>query len=80
MLVYVYFMNTSSILQHKNEKKKRGRPPLIDDEGNGMLSLNIRIPVVLKHRVDEWRRGQPDIPGRAESIRRLLERALQCQD
>ena len=27
-------------------------------------------------RVDEWRRGQPDIPSRAEAFRRLLEVGL----
>jgi hypothetical protein len=27
-------------------------------------------------QVDEWRRAQPDIPGRAEAIRRLVEIAL----
>lgn len=27
-------------------------------------------------RVDEWRRAQPDIPARAEAIRRLVEAGL----
>lgn len=27
-------------------------------------------------RVDEWRRNQPDIPPRAEAIRRLADEAL----
>jgi hypothetical protein len=27
-------------------------------------------------KVDNWRRQQPDIPGRAEAIRRLVEQAL----
>lgn len=27
-------------------------------------------------RVDEWRRVQPDIPARAEAIRRLVETGL----
>jgi len=27
-------------------------------------------------RIDDWRREQPDIPSRAESIRRLVETAL----
>ena len=30
----------------------------------------------LLQAVDEWRRRQPDIPNRAEAIRRLLEQAL----
>jgi hypothetical protein len=30
----------------------------------------------LLNRVDEWRRHQPDIPSRAEAVRRLLEASL----
>lgn len=30
----------------------------------------------LMRRVDEWRRREPDLPSRAEAVRRLLERAL----
>lgn len=29
-------------------------------------------------RVDEWRRRQPDLPPRAEAIRRLVDRALKA--
>ena len=28
-------------------------------------------------KIDDWRRQQPDLPGRAEAIRRLVEQALQ---
>jgi metal-responsive CopG/Arc/MetJ family transcriptional regulator len=31
-------------------------------------------------RIDQWRRKQKDIPSRAESIRRLVERALQSEN
>jgi hypothetical protein len=27
--------------------------------------------------IDEWRRGQRDLPSRAEAIRRLLDKALE---
>jgi hypothetical protein len=27
-------------------------------------------------RIDDWRRQQPDLPGRAEAIRRLVNKAL----
>lgn len=30
-------------------------------------------------KLDEWRRHQPDIPGRAEAIRRLVERGLEAE-
>ena len=28
------------------------------------------------HAIDEWRRQQPDLPSRAEAMRRLIERGL----
>lgn len=30
--------------------------------------------------IDEWRRQQPDIPSRAEAIRRLVEKGLNAPD
>ncbi len=30
-------------------------------------------------KLDDWRRRQPDLPGRAEAIRRLVENALQSE-
>lgn len=44
----------------------------------GPLSERVTIPMKaeLLQAVDEWRRRQPDIPNRAEAIRRLLEQAL----
>jgi len=30
-------------------------------------------------KIDDWRRKQTDIPGRAEAIRRLVEIALQTE-
>jgi metal-responsive CopG/Arc/MetJ family transcriptional regulator len=30
-------------------------------------------------RVDEWRRQQPELPSRAEAIRRLVEKGLEGQ-
>ncbi|WP_200340639.1 ribbon-helix-helix protein, CopG family [Rhodovibrio sodomensis] len=39
-----------------------------------------RIPIHMTteevERLDEWRRQQPDLPSRAEAIRRLIERGL----
>jgi len=29
--------------------------------------------------IDEWRRQQPDLPSRAEAMRRLIERGLSSQ-
>jgi hypothetical protein len=39
-------------------------------------SFEMRFNPEMLSRIDQWRRDQPDIPPRAESIRRLLEQAL----
>lgn len=31
-------------------------------------------------QIDDWRREQPDLPGRAEAIRRLVSIALSAKD
>lgn len=45
--------------------------PLLNDK-----QFQMRASADFIARIDEWRRAQPDIPGRAESIRRLVEIAL----
>ena len=40
--------------------------------------LNVWVTPALISDLDEWRRRQPDIPGRAEAARRLLETALRA--
>jgi hypothetical protein len=41
-----------------------------------MLQAQVRIPPDLQERIAEWRRAQRDLPGKAEAIRRLIERGL----
>jgi hypothetical protein len=41
------------------------------------LSFLMRVNQAFLDAVDEWRRGQPDLPGRAEAVRRLVEQALE---
>jgi hypothetical protein len=38
--------------------------------------LEMRVSKSFLHTVDEWRRAQPDLPPRAEAIRRLVELGL----
>lgn len=38
----------------------------------------MRISPMLLSRVDDWRRGQDDIPARAEAVRRLIELGLEA--
>lgn len=38
--------------------------------------FQMRVSDDFLKKIDDWRRKQPDLPGRAESVRRLVERAL----
>lgn len=40
--------------------------------------LNLQVAPELLAALDEWRRRQRDLPGRAEAARRLLEAALRA--
>ena len=53
-----------------------GRPPgRIQDR-----PFQMRLSNEFLERLDEWRRKQPDLPSRAESIRRLTTTMLQILD
>jgi hypothetical protein len=53
-----------------------GRPPgRIQDR-----LFQMRLSNEFLERLDEWRRRQPDLPSRAESIRRLTTAMLQILD
>jgi len=42
--------------------------------------INVRMDEELLKRLDEWRRRQPDLPGRPEAIRRIVDQALSSSD
>jgi hypothetical protein len=41
-------------------------------------TFNMRVPGDTLRRVDEWRRRTPDLPTRAEAVRRLIEIGLRA--
>jgi len=45
-------------------------------EAEKMVQLMIRAAPDMIARIDEWRRIQPDLPNRAEAVRRLVEIGL----
>jgi hypothetical protein len=55
-------------------KKVRGRPRT----GVGIL-IGQRWHDELLSGIDDWRRKQPDLPSRAEAIRRLVELGLKVK-
>jgi hypothetical protein len=38
--------------------------------------FEMRVPTAFLKVVDDWRRKQPDLPSRAEAVRRLVEKAV----
>jgi hypothetical protein len=57
-----------------DNKKRIGRPPT----GVGTL-VGQRWRYAQLDQIDRWRRGQPDMPGRSEAIRRLVEIGLKVK-
>jgi hypothetical protein len=57
-----------------DNKKKIGRP----STGVGTL-VGQRWREDQLDQIDRWRRGQPDMPGRSEAIRRLVELGLRAK-
>jgi hypothetical protein len=55
-----------------NKKSRRGRPV---SSGTGTL-IGLRWHEPELKAIDDWRRGQPDLPGRPDAIRRLVELGL----
>jgi hypothetical protein len=53
-------------------KPKRGRPPT----GGRDPIVAVRMPDDLQRALDDWRRTQPDLPTKSESIRRIIRQVL----
>lgn len=64
-LVYLWHDKTIMSINETN-KPKRGRPS-VDSE-----AINLRLPRDVLDIVDDFRRGQSDLPTRPEAVRRLI--------
>ena len=42
-------------------------------------TFQMRVSEAFLKSIDDWRRKQPDIPGRADAIRRLVEMGLKAK-
>lgn len=47
--------------------------------GSDTHAFHMRLSSRFIHEVDDWRRNQPDLPSRAEAIRRLVALALKAE-
>lgn len=59
-----------------DDKKSRGRPK---STGTGTL-IGLRWHEPDLALIDDWRGKQPDLPGRPEAIRRLVELGLKANN
>jgi Arc/MetJ-type ribon-helix-helix transcriptional regulator len=44
------------------------------------MPVSIRLGNALHRLIDKWRRSEPDLPSRAEAIRRLIKRGLESKN
>ena len=56
-------------------KRPRGRPPNRTHD----RPFQMRVSEGFLRMVDDWRRGQVDLPSRAEAIRRMVELAAKMK-
>ena len=54
----------SRVMEEKVEKTER---------------FEMRVPALFLKTIDDWRRKQPELPSRAEAIRRLVELGLMAK-
>src|SRR5262249_7932854 len=61
--------------QNQMTKRSRGRPPGRTQD----RPFQMRVSETFLRTVDDWRRGQIDLPSRAEAIRRMVELAAKMK-
>jgi hypothetical protein len=59
----------------KESIRTRGRPPKRTQD----RPFQMRVSESFLRMVDDWRRGQLDVPSRAEAIRRMVELAINAE-
>jgi hypothetical protein len=57
------------------DSRPRGRPPKRTQD----RPFQMRVSESFLRMVDDWRRGQIDVPSRAEAIRRMVELAVTAE-
>jgi hypothetical protein len=68
-------VNTKMIKTTGSVNRPRGRPSKHPQD----RLFQMRVSEQFLRMVDDWRRGQTDLPSRAEAIRRLVELATQIK-
>lgn len=61
-------------MHHVSHVHTRLSSPMSTEEQSERFQM--RVSPAFLRLVDDWRRKQPDLPSRAEAIRRLVERGI----
>jgi hypothetical protein len=69
------YVNTKMIKIMTSANRPRGRPSKRPQD----RLFQMRVSEQFLRMVDDWRRGQTDLPSRAEAIRRLVELATKIK-
>jgi hypothetical protein len=69
-----FIVNTENT-KMTNKPRQRGRPPKRTQD----RPFQMRVSATFLRMVDDWRRGQTDLPSRAEAIRRMVELAAKMK-
>jgi hypothetical protein len=75
ILLYTLMMDSVNIVIIGMQKKV-GRPPGVMPP---YKPFQMKVPESFLALVDDWRRKQPDLPSRAEAIRRLVASAIAAE-
>jgi hypothetical protein len=74
VILNVFIVNTL-ITTMTSKNRSRGRPPRRTQD----RPFQMRVSEDFLRAVDDWRRGQIDLPSRAEAIRRMVELAVKVK-
>lgn len=56
--------------------QKQNRRPNAEKLDEEIARIHMIVPAAWAHKVDDWRRREPDLPNLSEAIRRLVEMGL----
>jgi hypothetical protein len=63
----------------RNNDVRTLRSRVMEEKVEKTERFEMRVPALFLKTIDDWRRKQPELPSRAEAIRRLVELGLMAK-
>ena len=63
----------------RNNDVRTLRSRVMEEKVEKTERFEMRVPALFLKTIDDWRRKQPELPSRAEAIRRLVELGLKVK-